>query len=384
MKEDNNKKTHTVEELTPNQYVNQIQTDMLGAKSDVKHEFIQDLEGIEKVFDKTNIPKKCVLYWKGNKGCTFTVGKRGTAVKLMIQDCHDCVFNFNGPIITNFIELWRCKNVTLNIATEVGTMQVDLSENIRLNYIHKKYFVSVVQAGVTNLNIDFQEYPELNLLTGIQFLRDKFEDVDDNFDQFITRFVNKELLTEILIRAQGGYPTTERELKELEDMDTDERNKRTVEKLLGTGVGQAFGIDEKEIIAKSNEGKAQLAEKSKKESQSNLKKNQAGKAYTNGKYDKAIILFTEAIELNATYVLYSNRSACHIQLKQWEMGLEDAEKCIQLNDDFAKGHYRKGLCLSELGRHDEAYLAIKEAYDIEPEDQEIVQKLNSVKELAKK
>jgi len=387
MKEDTNKETsnnnnNNVGELTPNQYVDQINAD-LGTKTDVKNEFIQGLEGVEKVFDRSNIPKKALLFWKGNKNCTFTVGKRGNTVKLLIQDCNDCVFNFNGPITTGYIELWRCSNITVNIGTQVGTMQLDLSENIKLNYIHKKYLVSVVQAGVKNLNIEFADDPELNLLTGIQVLRDKFEDVDDNFDQFITRFVDKVLTTEILIRTQGGYPTTERELKEIEEMDQETRNKRTMEQLLGTA-GGAFGINEKDLIAKSVQGKAESEEKSKKENQSNLKKHSAGKQYTKGNYDKAITLFTEAIELTPdNHLLYSNRSQCYIQLKQWEKGLEDAEKCVVLVDEFTKGHYRKGYCLMELGRLDESELAFKEAYDLEPEDKDIIQKLNHVRELKK-
>jgi len=70
-------------------------------------------------------------------------------------------------------------------------------------------------------------------------------------------------------------------------------------------------------------------------------------------------------------------------LKQWEKGLEDAQKCVVLVDEFPKGHYRKGLCLMELGRLDEAELALKEAYDLEPEDKDIIQKLNQVRESKK-
>jgi len=163
-------------------------------------------------------------------------------------------------------------------------------------------------------------------------------------------------------------------------MDLDTRNKMTMEKLLGQ-TGQAMGIDEQSIIAKSIEGKAKLEEKSKIEAQVNLKKYQGGKAFTQKHFPRAIELFTEAIDMMPdNYILYSNRSACFIQISDWEKGLEDATKCVQLKDDFAKGHYRRGICLFELGRLQDARESLNEAYDLEPEDVEIKQKFDFVKQ----
>jgi stress-induced-phosphoprotein 1 len=42
-----------------------------------------------------------------------------------------------------------------------------------------------------------------------------------------------------------------------------------------------------------------------------------------GNYDQAIVHFSKAIELGATHVLYSNRSACYCGLKQWDQALSD-------------------------------------------------------------
>jgi len=38
----------------------------------------------------------------------------------------------------------------------------------------------------------------------------------------------------------------------------------------------------------------------------------------------------------------------YIQLKDWEDALQDAIKCTELAADFAKGHFRKGIILTEL------------------------------------
>lgn len=38
---------------------------------------------------------------------------------------------------------------------------------------------------------------------------------------------------------------------------------------------------------------------------------------------------------------YSNRSACYAKLAAWTEGLRDAERCVELAPDFAKGYSRK-------------------------------------------
>jgi len=116
------------------------------------------------------------------------------------------------------------------------------------------------------------------------------------------------------------------------------------------------------------------------EAQSNMKKHNGNKAFIAGKYQVAIDYFSDGIELTPdNHLLYSNRAACYLKLGEWEKALQDSNKCIELKEDFTKGHFRKGLSLIELGRLEEAFASIKEAYDLEPEDQDIVEKLEFVK-----
>jgi len=353
----------------------QIQNDMK-TKSDVKHQFIQDIEGETVQYDRSNTPKKKInLYWKSCKTSTFTVTKRIYPVKLYIQECHDCVFNIHSKLTTGVIELWRCHNVVVNVAVDIGTFQVDISTNTTLSYEHKKYLGSVVQAGVENLKIQFKDSEECNFVTGVSVLKEQYNDYDEN-DQFITRWINKELLTERFVRIQGGYPTTERELKETEEQGFDETKTKEVLNQLLEQTGQTIGIDEKSIIDKSVEGKKEEKDRVKLESQSNIKKHNGNKAFVKGNYELAIKRFTEAIELTPeSHILYSNRAVCYLKLGQWEKALEDSTRCVELKDDFAKGHYRRGLSLIELGRLEEALAAIKEAFDIEPEDEDIKKKI---------
>ena len=77
---------------------------------------------------------------------------------------------------------------------------------------------SVVQAGVNNLSFVFRDSQEHNFDSGLDILREQHPDIelDESHDQFITRWVKKELLTELIIRMENGYPTTEREQDEME------------------------------------------------------------------------------------------------------------------------------------------------------------------------
>jgi len=81
--------------------------------------------------------------------------------------------------------------------------------------------------------------------------------------------------------------------------------------------------------------------------------------------------------------LYSNRCAAYQEQKDWDKALEDAEKCIQLDASFPKGHFRKGQILAKLDRFDEAIKALLEARDLAPKDEEILLTIENVKKMKK-
>lgn len=77
-------------------------------------------------------------------------------------------------------------------------------------------------------------------------------------------------------------------------------------------------------------------------------------------WQQAIDEFSKAIELDDTqHVFFSNRSACNAGLGDYASALQDAESCIAVKPDWAKGYSRKGLALHNLNRFPEAV----ETYD---------------------
>jgi len=141
-------------------------------------------------------------------------------------------------------------------------------------------------------------------------------------------------------------------------------------------------LEEAELLAKSKEGRAELEEKYKVEALANMKKHAGNKAYTASEYNTAIHKFTEAITITPeNHLLYSNRCMAYMQLKDWQNALHDANKCTDLAPDFAKGHFRKGVVLTEMKKKKEAVESLTKARDLDPKDIEIQQALQKATEL---
>ncbi|TCD70460.1 Hsp90 cochaperone [Steccherinum ochraceum] len=95
-------------------------------------------------------------------------------------------------------------------------------------------------------------------------------------------------------------------------------------------------------------------------------KDQGNKAFQAKDYDKAIELFSQALELDPkNHVLFSNRSAAKAGKRNYVGALEDAEECVKINPGWSKGYARKGAALHGQRRYDEAVLAYESGLKLE-------------------
>ena len=96
-------------------------------------------------------------------------------------------------------------------------------------------------------------------------------------------------------------------------------------------------------------------------------------------FEKAIEFYTQAIAENpGDHTIYGNRSASYNNLKQYDMALQDGEKCIQLKPDWAKGHQRKAMALHGMNKLAESTQAYREALKYDPDNAQIIGGLQSV------
>ena len=88
-------------------------------------------------------------------------------------------------------------------------------------------------------------------------------------------------------------------------------------------------------------------------------------------------------------VLYSNRSAAHLRNSEKSKALKDAQKCVELDPKFIKGHSRLASALHSLKRYEQAYDAYKEVLKLDSQNEpakkgasECVQELETIKQRA--
>ncbi|XP_033231307.1 LON peptidase N-terminal domain and RING finger protein 3 [Belonocnema kinseyi] len=78
-----------------------------------------------------------------------------------------------------------------------------------------------------------------------------------------------------------------------------------------------------------------------------------------GRMGQALERYNLAVHLAPNSPLHlSNRAQALLLLNRPQASLTDADHAVRLRPDWGKGHYRRGLALSALGRHEEAVFAL--------------------------
>jgi len=112
-------------------------------------------------------------------------------------------------------------------------------------------------------------------------------------------------------------------------------------------------------------------------------KNKGNAEYSKQNWGEAIKCYTKAIELDTTSnpALYTNRAAAYAGLKEWEKSLLDANKSIELKDDWVKGHFRKGIALVELKKYSEAVQVFRRAQQLDPNNEDLRARLKDAERM---
>ena len=99
-------------------------------------------------------------------------------------------------------------------------------------------------------------------------------------------------------------------------------------------------------------------------------KAQGNAKVASGDHAAALELFSAGIEKGPAkdelHVFYSNRSLCHNALGNGAAALDDANKCVELKADWAKGYARVGAAYTTLNKADEAVKAYAKGVGLDP------------------
>lgn len=117
--------------------------------------------------------------------------------------------------------------------------------------------------------------------------------------------------------------------------------------------------------------------------------------YRKGKYGEAVKFYTLGIQMALARPLWepaplvreevsgllANRAQAHMAVSNWPEGAVDAEASVEARRvGNAKGWWRRGRCLLEMGRLDEAREWVKRGLEVEGEEAELVGLLKEIDE----
>ncbi|PRW58562.1 Heat shock STI [Chlorella sorokiniana] len=106
-------------------------------------------------------------------------------------------------------------------------------------------------------------------------------------------------------------------------------------------------------------------------------KEKGNAAFKAQRYPEAVQHYSEALKRGPAsvnpeaYKLFSNRAACYTKLGALNEGLKDADECIRLAPDFAKGYSRKGHLQYFMKEFDKAIETYQEGLKADPENHEL-------------
>ncbi|KAF4653875.1 hypothetical protein FOZ61_008633 [Perkinsus olseni] len=102
-------------------------------------------------------------------------------------------------------------------------------------------------------------------------------------------------------------------------------------------------------------------------------KEEGNKCYRSSKFEEAVQHYSLAIELDSTnHVYYSNRSTAHAALAEWGESREDAEKCLEMNEQSVRAHYNLVRAKIKMGHLGDAQKTLTIALGKFPRDSDLV------------
>ncbi|KAG8342876.1 putative Tetratricopeptide repeat PPP5 TPR repeat region Calcineurin like phosphoesterase [Trypanosoma vivax] len=102
-------------------------------------------------------------------------------------------------------------------------------------------------------------------------------------------------------------------------------------------------------------------------------------AFSEHKWNRAIELYTRAIELQKSPSLFCNRALSYLKAEFPGAALQDADEALQLDPGFVKAYYHKGSAYLYLGNHKQALNNFKKVVEMAPANKEARERLEFCK-----
>ncbi|KAL0270388.1 UNVERIFIED_CONTAM: hypothetical protein PYX00_007815 [Menopon gallinae] len=120
-------------------------------------------------------------------------------------------------------------------------------------------------------------------------------------------------------------------------------------------------------------------------SQAERLKEEANEYFKKQIYDKAIEMYTKAIDLNPNVaVYYGNRSIAYVKTECFGYALQDASKSLELDKNYLKGYYRRATAYMSLGKFKQALRDYETVTKAKPNDKDAQVKFMECNKIVKK
>ena len=311
-------------------------------------------------------------------GDEVEVGRGCACAKLAVVSCRGAVVRVatGAKLFAEGVEVWDCADLELRVERAVGNLQIDNCPGaVTVAFKKAEYLGYAVQCNVEGLRLRFADTPDLDAEVGFSAMAAEHADAVRETDQFIHRVIGGRLYSEMVLRRADGYMTTEREEKKEDEKRY--REGAQARDLLHHGGqagkltdGDVERLEEKLAVVERRAGSSAKAVTA-AERAAHLKA-KGNELFKGGEYTQAAVSYTEALMLDTSmHACLSNRAASFLQTGHYDKALLDAEACLELEPDFVKAHFRKGLALAALERHGEAGSAFTRALELDPKNKQI-------------
>jgi len=172
----------------------------------------------EVVLDEVALSPDDTVVIRNSNGSHFTLN--GYCTKVMVANCNNCTFTFNGKILTATAEFFMCQALTIEQNTAIKTLQIDGCTGVTIAVDAEDNFQSIVWAGTRDMSVSFAD-TGLTGTTGFEQMSSRVlggdEPLREDISQFKTFLEDGEVVTEKVIRLKNGFPSTEREKREFDE-----------------------------------------------------------------------------------------------------------------------------------------------------------------------
>mmetsp|Transcript_4266 Transcript_4266/g.6029 ORF Transcript_4266/g.6029 Transcript_4266/m.6029 type:complete len:404 (+) Transcript_4266:86-1297(+) len=293
--------------------------------------------------DFTDGKRVAALYGCMRTKIRLTPALSEVLIKLFIEDCEDLEVLLDCSLTTSFVDVSRCKRVNIIVNQKLHTIQCDLSENIIISWASANLFDAAQPEGP---RIYHAGCKKLCINAGANRSITNDDDCTDKEQQFLTHLIDNTLITEKIIVSGDS--------------------------------GRLLGATQRDLDQEQTRLERQASRQA-EQNQVQIERNKGNDAFSKREYTQAILHYTLALDASTETaakdkaVLLANRAACWLKLGHPDKALTDATQAVDLDPDYPKAYFRKGLALHALQRYKDALPVLGTAQKLEPKNKQVAE-----------